>query len=146
MCIKGSTLHWFIFYFYCDSIIPQGEQSFDEWCITPITLLDSMLACTAIGRFCCLCEHNFGDCSCIECGFPWFLCYYFFIIIKLRLRCNNCSCAVSNFAHGFNINYYNEWTLSCFQVFEEEYSVLFLNQGGALVAIRHTPLPIRHIW
>uniref|UniRef100_A0A8C8EGP3 PKD domain-containing protein n=1 Tax=Oncorhynchus tshawytscha TaxID=74940 RepID=A0A8C8EGP3_ONCTS len=32
------------------------------------------------------------------------------------------------------------------EVFEEEYSVLFLNQGGALVAIRHTPLPIRHIW
>uniref|UniRef100_A0A8C4ZVZ4 Sortilin related VPS10 domain containing receptor 1 n=1 Tax=Gadus morhua TaxID=8049 RepID=A0A8C4ZVZ4_GADMO len=26
------------------------------------------------------------------------------------------------------------------EVFEEEYSVLFLNQGGALVAIRHTPL------
>ncbi|CAB1343669.1 unnamed protein product, partial [Coregonus sp. 'balchen'] len=32
------------------------------------------------------------------------------------------------------------------EVFEEEYSVLFLNQGGALVAIRHTPLPISHIW
>ncbi|KAM3863124.1 VPS10 domain-containing receptor SorCS1-like [Diretmus argenteus] len=32
------------------------------------------------------------------------------------------------------------------EVFQEEYSVLFLNQGGALVAIRHTPLPIRHIW
>ncbi|XP_056147392.1 VPS10 domain-containing receptor SorCS1-like [Lampris incognitus] len=32
------------------------------------------------------------------------------------------------------------------EVFEEEYSVLFLNQGGALVAIRHTPLPVRHIW
>uniref|UniRef100_A0A8C7KNW7 Sortilin related VPS10 domain containing receptor 1 n=1 Tax=Oncorhynchus kisutch TaxID=8019 RepID=A0A8C7KNW7_ONCKI len=32
------------------------------------------------------------------------------------------------------------------EVFEEEYSVLFLNQGGALVAIRHTPLAIRHIW
>uniref|UniRef100_A0A8D3DE41 PKD domain-containing protein n=1 Tax=Scophthalmus maximus TaxID=52904 RepID=A0A8D3DE41_SCOMX len=29
---------------------------------------------------------------------------------------------------------------------EEEYSVFFLNQGGSLVAIRHTPLPIRHIW
>ncbi|KAF7648536.1 hypothetical protein LDENG_00155260 [Lucifuga dentata] len=32
------------------------------------------------------------------------------------------------------------------EVFEEEYSVFFLNQGGSLVAIRHTPLPIRHIW
>ncbi|XP_024280687.1 VPS10 domain-containing receptor SorCS1-like [Oncorhynchus tshawytscha] len=32
------------------------------------------------------------------------------------------------------------------EVFEDEYSILFLNQGGALVAIRHTPLPIRHIW
>uniref|UniRef100_A0A3Q3WH77 PKD domain-containing protein n=1 Tax=Mola mola TaxID=94237 RepID=A0A3Q3WH77_MOLML len=32
------------------------------------------------------------------------------------------------------------------EVFQEEYSVFFLNQGGALVAIRHTPLPIRHIW
>ncbi|KAK7901597.1 hypothetical protein WMY93_018366 [Mugilogobius chulae] len=31
-------------------------------------------------------------------------------------------------------------------VFQEEYSVFFLNQGGSLVAIRHTPLPIRHIW
>lgn len=34
----------------------------------------------------------------------------------------------------------------CLQVFQEEYSVFFLNQGGSLVAIRHTPLPIRHIW
>ncbi|XP_037553626.1 VPS10 domain-containing receptor SorCS1-like [Nematolebias whitei] len=32
------------------------------------------------------------------------------------------------------------------QIFQEEYSVFFLNQGGSLVAIRHTPLPIRHIW
>ncbi|KAM6956509.1 VPS10 domain-containing receptor SorCS1-like [Aplochiton taeniatus] len=32
------------------------------------------------------------------------------------------------------------------EVLEEEYSVLFLNQGGALLAIRHTPLPIRHVW
>ncbi|XP_068183865.1 VPS10 domain-containing receptor SorCS1-like [Antennarius striatus] len=31
------------------------------------------------------------------------------------------------------------------EVFQEEYSVFFLNQGGSLVAIRHTPLPIRHI-
>uniref|UniRef100_A0A096M5H9 Sortilin related VPS10 domain containing receptor 1 n=1 Tax=Poecilia formosa TaxID=48698 RepID=A0A096M5H9_POEFO len=29
---------------------------------------------------------------------------------------------------------------------EQFYSVFFLNQGGSLVAIRHTPLPIRHIW
>ncbi|KAI3363291.1 hypothetical protein L3Q82_011915 [Scortum barcoo] len=32
------------------------------------------------------------------------------------------------------------------EVFQEEYSMFFLNQGGSLVAIRHTPLPIRHIW
>uniref|UniRef100_A0A8C6TUA3 Sortilin related VPS10 domain containing receptor 1 n=1 Tax=Neogobius melanostomus TaxID=47308 RepID=A0A8C6TUA3_9GOBI len=32
------------------------------------------------------------------------------------------------------------------QIFTEEYAVLFLNQGGALVAIRHTPLSIRHLW
>uniref|UniRef100_A0A8C2K0A1 VPS10 domain-containing receptor SorCS2 n=1 Tax=Cyprinus carpio TaxID=7962 RepID=A0A8C2K0A1_CYPCA len=31
------------------------------------------------------------------------------------------------------------------QIFDEEYSVLYLDQGGALVAIRHTPLPIRHL-
>uniref|UniRef100_A0A672HBA8 VPS10 domain-containing receptor SorCS2 n=1 Tax=Salarias fasciatus TaxID=181472 RepID=A0A672HBA8_SALFA len=31
------------------------------------------------------------------------------------------------------------------QIFEEEYAVLYLDQGGALVAIRHTPLPIRHL-
>ncbi|KAL6481593.1 hypothetical protein MHYP_G00096730, partial [Metynnis hypsauchen] len=31
-------------------------------------------------------------------------------------------------------------------IFDEEYSVLYLDQGGALVAIRHTPLPIRHLW
>ncbi|XP_074502201.1 VPS10 domain-containing receptor SorCS1-like [Sebastes fasciatus] len=36
----------------------------------------------------------------------------------------------------------NSWR----EVFQEEYSVFFLNQGGSLVAIRHTPLPIRHIW
>lgn len=32
------------------------------------------------------------------------------------------------------------------QIFNEEYAVLYLDQGGALVAIRHTPLPIRHLW
>ncbi|KAK1906022.1 VPS10 domain containing receptor SorCS1 [Dissostichus eleginoides] len=36
----------------------------------------------------------------------------------------------------------NSWR----EVFQEEYSLFFLNQGGSLVAIRHTPLPIRHIW
>uniref|UniRef100_A0A672Z6S4 Sortilin related VPS10 domain containing receptor 1 n=1 Tax=Sphaeramia orbicularis TaxID=375764 RepID=A0A672Z6S4_9TELE len=32
------------------------------------------------------------------------------------------------------------------QIFNEEYAVLFLDQGGALVSIRHTPLSIRHLW
>ncbi|XP_042674101.1 VPS10 domain-containing receptor SorCS1 isoform X1 [Centrocercus urophasianus] len=32
------------------------------------------------------------------------------------------------------------------QIFEEEYSVLYLDQGGVLVAIKHTSLPIRHLW
>ncbi|KAF3687128.1 VPS10 domain-containing receptor SorCS1 [Channa argus] len=32
------------------------------------------------------------------------------------------------------------------QIFDEEYAVLYLDQGGAFVAIRHTPLPIRHLW
>ncbi|XP_056136546.1 VPS10 domain-containing receptor SorCS1 [Lampris incognitus] len=32
------------------------------------------------------------------------------------------------------------------QIFDEEYAVLYLDQGGALVGIRHTPLPIRHLW
>ncbi|XP_072882970.1 VPS10 domain-containing receptor SorCS1-like isoform X1 [Hemitrygon akajei] len=36
----------------------------------------------------------------------------------------------------------NSWR----QIFEEEHSVLFLDQGGALVAIKHTPQPIRHLW
>ncbi|KAI4812698.1 hypothetical protein KUCAC02_024066 [Chaenocephalus aceratus] len=36
----------------------------------------------------------------------------------------------------------NSWR----EVFQEDYSLFFLNQGGSLVAIRHTPLPIRHIW
>lgn len=45
----------------------------------------------------------------------------------------------------------NEALCFCFvflslQIFDEEYAVLYLNQGGALVAIRHTPLPIRHLW
>uniref|UniRef100_A0AAQ4PKX4 VPS10 domain-containing receptor SorCS2 n=1 Tax=Gasterosteus aculeatus aculeatus TaxID=481459 RepID=A0AAQ4PKX4_GASAC len=31
------------------------------------------------------------------------------------------------------------------QIFNEEYALLYLDQGGALVAIRHTPLPIRHL-
>ncbi|KTG32848.1 hypothetical protein cypCar_00032134, partial [Cyprinus carpio] len=36
--------------------------------------------------------------------------------------------------------------IHCMLIFDEEYSVLYLDQGGALVAIRHTPLPIRHLW
>ncbi|XP_056265030.1 VPS10 domain-containing receptor SorCS1 [Pseudoliparis swirei] len=32
------------------------------------------------------------------------------------------------------------------QIFDEEYALLYLDQGGALVAIKHTPLPIRHLW
>ncbi|TSK17889.1 VPS10 domain-containing receptor SorCS1 [Bagarius yarrelli] len=32
------------------------------------------------------------------------------------------------------------------KIFDEEYSILYLDQGGALVAIQHTPLPIRHLW
>uniref|UniRef100_A0A8C5R5H3 Sortilin related VPS10 domain containing receptor 1 n=1 Tax=Leptobrachium leishanense TaxID=445787 RepID=A0A8C5R5H3_9ANUR len=32
------------------------------------------------------------------------------------------------------------------QIFEEEHSVLFLDQGGVLVAMKHTSLPIRHLW
>uniref|UniRef100_A0A8C5HQ37 VPS10 domain-containing receptor SorCS2 n=1 Tax=Gouania willdenowi TaxID=441366 RepID=A0A8C5HQ37_GOUWI len=32
------------------------------------------------------------------------------------------------------------------QIFDEEYAVLYLDQGGALVAIRHTPLPIQHLY
>ncbi|RXM27124.1 VPS10 domain-containing receptor SorCS3 [Acipenser ruthenus] len=36
--------------------------------------------------------------------------------------------------------------ISCLLIFQEEYSVLYLDQGGALVAIKHTPLPIRHLW
>ncbi|KAA8594435.1 hypothetical protein FQN60_011570 [Etheostoma spectabile] len=36
--------------------------------------------------------------------------------------------------------------LTSTNIFDEEYAVLYLDQGGALVAIRHTPLPIRHLW
>ncbi|KFO32356.1 VPS10 domain-containing receptor SorCS1 [Fukomys damarensis] len=32
------------------------------------------------------------------------------------------------------------------QIFEEEHSVLYLDQGGVLVAMKHTSLPIRHLW
>ncbi|KAM5126465.1 VPS10 domain-containing receptor SorCS1-like [Callospermophilus lateralis] len=31
------------------------------------------------------------------------------------------------------------------QIFEEEHSVLYLDQGGVLVAMKHTSLPIRHL-
>lgn len=40
----------------------------------------------------------------------------------------------------------NSLPLLLLQIFNEEYAVLYLDQGGALVAIRHTPLPIRHLW
>nr|XP_020644639.1 VPS10 domain-containing receptor SorCS3 [Pogona vitticeps] len=36
----------------------------------------------------------------------------------------------------------NSWR----QIFEEEYSVWFLDWGGALVAMKHTSMPIRHLW
>ncbi|XP_060624334.2 VPS10 domain-containing receptor SorCS3 [Anolis sagrei] len=36
----------------------------------------------------------------------------------------------------------NSWR----QIFEEEYSVWFLDWGGALVAMKHTSMPIRHVW
>ncbi|XP_044155682.1 VPS10 domain-containing receptor SorCS1-like [Bufo gargarizans] len=32
------------------------------------------------------------------------------------------------------------------QIFDEEHSVLYLDQGGVLVAMKHTSLPIRHLW
>uniref|UniRef100_A0A8C2SER7 PKD domain-containing protein n=1 Tax=Capra hircus TaxID=9925 RepID=A0A8C2SER7_CAPHI len=31
------------------------------------------------------------------------------------------------------------------QIFDEEYNVWFLDWGGALVAMKHTPLPVRHL-
>lgn len=36
--------------------------------------------------------------------------------------------------------------LLLFQIFDEEYNVWFLDWGGALVAMKHTPLPVRHLW
>ncbi|KAF2981192.1 hypothetical protein EK904_014543, partial [Melospiza melodia maxima] len=36
----------------------------------------------------------------------------------------------------------NSWR----QIFEEEYNVWFLDWGGALVAMKHTSVPIRHMW
>ncbi|XP_078497303.1 VPS10 domain-containing receptor SorCS3-like [Lissotriton helveticus] len=32
------------------------------------------------------------------------------------------------------------------QIFEEEYNVWYLDWGGALVAMKHTSLPVRHLW
>nr|XP_033797596.1 VPS10 domain-containing receptor SorCS3 isoform X2 [Geotrypetes seraphini] len=32
------------------------------------------------------------------------------------------------------------------QIFEEEYNVWYLDWGGALVAMKHTSMPIRHLW
>ncbi|KAL6047078.1 hypothetical protein STEG23_026872, partial [Scotinomys teguina] len=31
------------------------------------------------------------------------------------------------------------------EIFDEEYNVWFLDWGGALVAMKHTPLPVRHL-
>ncbi|XP_053805018.1 VPS10 domain-containing receptor SorCS3 [Vidua chalybeata] len=36
----------------------------------------------------------------------------------------------------------NSWR----QIFEEEYNIWFLDWGGALVAMKHTSVPIRHMW
>ncbi|XP_006630890.2 VPS10 domain-containing receptor SorCS3 [Lepisosteus oculatus] len=36
----------------------------------------------------------------------------------------------------------NNWS----QIFEEEYSIWFLDKGGALVAIKQATAPIRHLW
>lgn len=36
--------------------------------------------------------------------------------------------------------------LACLQIFDEEYNVWFLDWGGALVAMKHTSVPIRHMW
>uniref|UniRef100_A0A5F8GHT5 Sortilin related VPS10 domain containing receptor 3 n=1 Tax=Monodelphis domestica TaxID=13616 RepID=A0A5F8GHT5_MONDO len=32
------------------------------------------------------------------------------------------------------------------QIFDEEYNIWFLDWGGALVAMKHTSMPIRHLW
>uniref|UniRef100_F7ETM3 VPS10 domain-containing receptor SorCS3 n=2 Tax=Ornithorhynchus anatinus TaxID=9258 RepID=F7ETM3_ORNAN len=32
------------------------------------------------------------------------------------------------------------------QIFDEEYNVWFLDWGGALVAMKHTSMPVRHLW
>uniref|UniRef100_A0A671YVE0 Sortilin related VPS10 domain containing receptor 1 n=1 Tax=Sparus aurata TaxID=8175 RepID=A0A671YVE0_SPAAU len=48
----------------------------------------------------------------------------------------------SNCQRVYHLGCRNTWR----QIFNEEYAVLYLDQGGALVAIRHTPLPIRHLW
>ncbi|XP_032397319.1 VPS10 domain-containing receptor SorCS1 [Etheostoma spectabile] len=56
-------------------------------------------------------------------------------VVGSELTSNNVSIFITSDAG-------NSWR----EVFQEEYSVFFLNQGGSLVAIRHTPLPIRHIW
>ncbi|KAJ7402000.1 hypothetical protein BTVI_90369 [Pitangus sulphuratus] len=49
-------------------------------------------------------------------------------------------------------NSWRQWSgalmeyLICLQIFEEEYNVWFLDWGGALVAMKHTSVPIRHMW
>lgn len=41
---------------------------------------------------------------------------------------------------------WNTHAVSALQIFEEEYNVWFLDWGGALVALKHTSMPIRHLW
>ncbi|XP_054238547.1 VPS10 domain-containing receptor SorCS1 [Indicator indicator] len=55
--------------------------------------------------------------------------------VGAELSDNNISMFVSSDAG-------NTWR----QIFEEEHSVLYLDQGGVLVAMKHTSLPIRHLW
>lgn len=81
------------------------------------------------------------------------LAWRFPLFTQLRLLCvpacslyrceHACSCTLCRLEFFSGVM---KWSWLCLQVFQEEYSVFFLNQGGSLVAIRHTPLPIRHIW
>lgn len=79
---------------------------------------------------------------------------YLYISPHTFLNCiDNLDTHIGNFVmkfdtvnHLFKITILTVSSFINFQIFEEEYSVLYLDQGGALVAIRHTPLPIRHLW
>ena len=62
---------------------------------------------------------------------------------KHRAYQHHCGCWLSA---GCHVIWLRSLSLSFLQIFDEEYAVLYLDQGGALVAIRHTPLPIRHLW